>query len=248
MGTVFIVLVSVVIVLIAFTPLREYIPGYTDVTLYEKIDNLQRKSDSLEQDFNTKNLYIFNLKRILEGNDTVAEMPEIVNSDINYDAITALPSREDSILRADFESQSMYNIYLIGEENKYSGGSSIRGFNFFTPLVGIVSSHFDPAIGHFGIDIVSNKEDAIKSTLDGVIVFSNWTLETGYVLGIQHEHNLFSVYKHNSTLLKGQGDFVKAGQPIAIVGETGEYTTGPHLHFELWYNGTPVNPADFMIF
>jgi len=243
-----IMLIAITIVLIAFTPLREYIPGYTDMRLYEKIDYLQKRADSLEQDFDQKNLYLYNLERILEGRDTVDEIPMMFDDSASYDEITIAYSHEDSLLRADFENQSMYNIYLIGENTSRRGTSSIRGFAFFTPLEGIVTNNFNPAEGHFGIDVVSSKNEAVKATLDGVIVISNWTLETGYVLGIQHEHNLVSMYKHNSTLLKGQGDFVKAGEAIAIVGETGEMTTGLHLHFELWYNGIPLNPGDFINF
>jgi murein DD-endopeptidase MepM/ murein hydrolase activator NlpD len=126
--------------------------------------------------------------------------------------------------------------------------SSIVGFLFFTPLKGIITSEFNPAQGHYGIDIVSKQNEAVKSVLDGTVIFSNWTLETGYVMSVQHSQNIVSIYKHNSVLLKKTGEYVRAGEPIAIVGETGEQITGPHLHFELWNDGRPVNPKDYITF
>ncbi len=121
-------------------------------------------------------------------------------------------------------------------------------FTFFNPLKGIITSEFDLSLNHYGIDIVSKENDAVKATLDGTVLFADWTVETGHVISIQHRDNYISVYKHNSVLLKKTGNFVKAGEPIAIVGESGELTTGAHLHFELWYNGTPVNPLEYIAF
>ena len=136
----------------------------------------------------------------------------------------------------------------LSERGRQGARPDISSFTFFTPLRGIVTSKFDPATKHYGVDIVSVQNEAIKATLDGVVIFSGWTLETGYTVIIQHENDLISVYKHNSVLLKDQGSFVKAGDAIAIVGSSGEYSTGPHLHFEIWYNGVPVNPTDFIKF
>jgi len=247
-STVGILLVILTIIVIAFTPLREYIPGYTDMSLYDRIYELEEKADSLGVRFRQKDLYVYNLKRILEGRDTVAQIPETVVADTNYQDIRVVPSSEDSALRADFEYRSMYNLFLSGEDNRGGSAASIRKFNFFTPLNGMVTGNFSPVENHFGIDIVTGNDDAVKATLDGIVVFSDWTLETGYVIGIQHKNNIFSIYKHNSSLLKEQGNFVKAGEPIAMVGTTGELSTGPHLHFEIWHNGVPVDPAKLMIF
>jgi murein DD-endopeptidase MepM/ murein hydrolase activator NlpD len=115
-------------------------------------------------------------------------------------------------------------------------------------LKGIITNNYDPSGKHYGVDIVAAKNAAIKSTLDGTVIFAEWTLQTGYTIAVQHQDNLISVYKHNSVLLKKEGDYVTAGAVIAIIGETGELTTGPHLHFELWYDGSPVNPRDYMVF
>ncbi len=136
----------------------------------------------------------------------------------------------------------------IPDHNRGGSKPDISSFSFFTPLRGIVTSKFDPATKHYGVDIVSVQNEAIKATLDGVVIFTGWTLETGYTVCLQHENDLVSIYKHNSAILKEQGSYVKAGDPIAIIGSSGEYSTGPHLHFELWYNGVPVAPTDFIKF
>src|SRR5204863_7330192 len=120
------------------------------------------------------------------------------------------------------------------------------GFYFFTPLNGAITEEFNAKQKHYGVDIVGRPNEAIKSTLDGTVVYAGFTAETGYVIAVQHSNNIFSIYKHNSALLKSIGDYVKAGEVIAIIGNSGELSTGPHLHFELWYNGNPVNPKDYM--
>ncbi|MFN5223434.1 MAG: murein hydrolase activator EnvC family protein, partial [Bacteroidota bacterium] len=125
---------------------------------------------------------------------------------------------------------------------------SLANFLFFAPVKGIVTSEFNPKIKHFGVDIVASANEVIKTTLDGTVIFSDWTSDTGYVIAIQHGNNIFSVYKHNSALLKSIGDFVKAGEVVAIIGDSGETSNGPHLHFELWYNGTAVNPTEYIAF
>lgn len=248
MGTLAILLVFITIIIIAFTPLREYIPGYTDVTLYENLYILKEKADSLETDARQKYLYLENLKLILSGKDTtiISPMREDTSNHLvnNY----TYPSLEDSVFRQEFEAQFFTaDVKLSGTER---GGTKpdISSFAFFTPLRGIVTGKFDPASKHYGVDIVSVTKEAIKATLNGVVIFTGWTLETGYTISIQHENDIVSVYKHNSVLLKEQGSFVKAGDPIAIIGSSGELSSGPHLHFELWYNGVPVDPTDFIKF
>jgi len=249
-GTLAILLIIITIIIIAFTSLREYIPGYTDVNLYEQMFHLEKLTDSLEADSRQKTLYLENLRLILSGKDTTIISPLNIDTVQNYSSIAGSPSPQDSVFRYEFEAELLEN----SEEIKFSnhGRSTakpdISSFSFFTPIRGIVTSKFDPAAKHYGVDIVSVQNEAIKATLDGVVIFSAWTIETGYTVSIQHENDLISVYKHNSALLKDQGSYVKAGDAIAIIGSSGEYSTGPHLHFELWYNGIPVNPADFIKF
>ncbi len=243
-GTFSIFLVIATTYLIAFTPLREYIPGYADFNTRKVLHELMLKTDSLETELNRKELYIYNIRNIVEGRDLVAEMPDSIENKTDFE-IEELPrSREDSILRAEIESQTQY-IQWSPEEVTSSG----EGLAFlFPPIEGIITNYFNPAENHYGIDIVADQNEAIKATLDGTVIFSSWTLETGYTIGIQHANNLVSIYKHNSALLKNEGSPVKAGEAIAIIGETGFLSTGTHLHFELWLNGRPVNPLEYIAF
>jgi murein DD-endopeptidase MepM/ murein hydrolase activator NlpD len=248
-GFITIILIAGTTLLIAFTPLREYIPGYTDVSLYKKLYRMTELTDSLQTDLKQKSQYIDNIRNILSGKDTSYHKVDVASDTfINYSDINIVPSKEDSMLREQIENQIVGNPYTLGSESRTPNRSSISSFSFLVPLRGIVTSKFDPLQKHFGVDIVAVKSEAIKATLDGVVILTGWTLETGYVIAIQHEHDLVSVYKHNSALLKEQGDIVHAGDPIAIVGSSGEMSTGPHLHFELWYNGVPIDPAEFMTF
>lgn len=247
LGSLAIILVSLTIVIIAFTPLREFIPGYMDPAVPKRLYALQKQADSLEKDVERKIMYIENIRNIIEGNvlgDTVMQEP---NEEINYDTIELEKSRDDSLFRAEYERENRYNLYIYEDDNPF-GEVSLANLNFFAPMKGSITNNFNLAEKHYGIDLVTGGDKTVKATLDGTVILSDWTLETGYVIGIQHSNNFVSIYKHNSDLLKKIGNYVKAGEPIAIVGETGELSTGPHLHFELWYNGAPVNPRDYIAF
>ena len=250
-GILAIMLIFLTTYIIAFTPLREYIPGYTNVGMSEKLYDLQRRADSLEQVFNEKDLYVYNLKQIMQGKEIRDEIPDETDTAREYSNISITRSEEDSLLRTEVESQrDQYSGRPFEEAeglravNEYA----VSSFLFYTPIKGIIVSTFNPSINHYGIDIVTQRNEPVKAVYDGYVVFSDWTLETGYVIGIAHTGNLISVYKHNASLLRKQGNFVRAGDPIAIVGNSGELTTGPHLHFELWHNGLPVNPLDYISF
>jgi len=243
-GSITIVMTVLVTSLIAFTPLREYIPGYADVNMSRRLVKLTLKSDSVEQALYDQTAYLENLTAVLNGeiaSDTNTTKPGTnkKNLDLPMDA-----SAKEKELKKKFESQDKYSLAYGTESNK----SGISNFFFFTPLKGIVSEEFKSKEKHYGIDIVGPENEPIKSTLDGTVVLASWSAETGYTIAIQHSNNLISVYKHNSALLKKMGDYVKAGEPIAIIGNTGEQTTGPHLHFELWYNGNAINPKQYMVF
>ncbi len=248
LGALIILLIIITTYIIAFTPLREYIPGYGSNNSDRNIRELMIKADSLEEDLKNKDLYLYNLKNIMEGKEIVDKLPEKPDStSAKYDNLDFSKSKEDSMLRMEIEKQDQYNI-AVNDNSTGASVSSISGFFFFTPLKGIITNNYDPPNDHYGIDIVAAKNEAIKSTLDGTVIFAGWTLKTGYTIAIQHQSNLISVYKHNSVLLKKEGDYIKAGEVIAIIGETGELSTGPHLHFELWYDGKAVNPRDYMVF
>ena len=245
-GTAAVLLVVATIYLIAFTPLREYIPGYADFNTRQVLRELSLRADSLERDLRQKDLYIMNIRNIVEGREIVEEIPDSIANAGSLPVRGMSRSREDSLLRAEMEEHFPFEEGQLTTAETSQPQPGIH-LTFFPPLKGMVSRHFNSAQGHFGVDIVADLGEVIKATLDGTVIFSNWTLETGYTIGIQHEHNLISVYKHNSALLKEQGSFVEAGEAIAVIGDTGLYSTGTHLHFELWLNGVPINPIDYII-
>lgn len=249
LGTLTIVLIFLTSILIAFTPLREYIPGYTSVGLTKKLYRLQIKTDSIERDLVNKDRFIQNLRDVINGKDLTEDKPLVKDTLKRYDKIKIKHSVEDSLLRLDIDNQSKYNLYKMETmETAIQKKASIGGVLFFAPLKGVITNGFNPVLKHYGVDVVSKQNEAVKAVLDGTVLFSNWTLETGYVIVIQHSQNIVSVYKHNSANLKKAGDYVRAGEPIAIVGETGETVTGPHLHFELWNDGNALNPKDYITF
>ena len=249
LGTLTIILIFLTTILIAFTPLREYIPGYTDIGMQKQLYRMVIKTDSIEKELRKKDLFITNLRDVINGKDFSEDNTRAQDTTKRYRDIRLKRSPDDSALRLEVENQQRYSLYRI--ENIETAGqkkASIGGVLFLPPIKGIVTGEFDPIRHHYGVDIVARQNEAVKSILDGTVLFSSWTLETGYVIAVQHQQNIVSVYKHNSAVLKQAGDFVKAGEPIAIIGQTGELTTGPHLHFELWYDGNPVNPKDYMSF
>ena len=247
-GLVSITMIVLTVSLVAFTPLREYIPGYgAEVNTRKELVNLTLKLDSLQYELTLGATAMDNIKNIISGNvseDSISqkEKTKIASVPKNVDI---KPSKEDSAFRTQVESQDKYS--LAFSERK-TGKESISNFFFFTPVKGMVSASFNTSEEHFGVDIVAKENEPIKATLDGTVLFAGWTSETGYTIEIQHSNNLVSAYKHCSVLLKKAGQFVKAGEAIAVIGNSGEQTSGPHLHFELWYNGTAINPQEYMVF
>lgn len=245
-GVLALFLIVLVSYIIAFTPLREYIPGYADVNMRRNIKTLALRVDSLDRELHNKEMNIANFADILldkKVNPKITANPK--DSTKKYDKLTLSPSIDDSLMRAEIESQSKYSLALGDESSAKSG---IRNFFFFVPLKGVVTDSYKSGTSHYGVDIVAPENEAIKATLDGTVILAAWTSETGYVIQVQHENNLVSIYKHNSVLLKKVGDKVNAGEAIAIIGNSGELSTGPHLHFELWFNGLPVDPQEYMSF
>jgi murein DD-endopeptidase MepM/ murein hydrolase activator NlpD len=228
--------------LIAYTPLREYIPGYSSAALRRKARQIAARTDSLETHYLQTERYLNTLKRIIEQKplDTV---PALVSAPAAVpDEKNLVPGSKDSNLRLWVEREERYTI------SPKTARNSIESLSFFSPVKGVVSRKFDASSKHVGIDILSEKNATVKSCLDGVVILAEWTAETGYVMIVQHENELLSAYKHNSALLKRQGDPVRAGEPIAIIGNSGEHTNGPHLHFELWHKGYALNPEALMRF
>ncbi len=234
----------IVISIIAYTPAKELIPGYPNQNTLRNIKLNAHRLDSLELEMKKRDVYFENIRRIISG-----EAPEeytapkdtlVANNNISFQR-----SREDSILRSMIEAEQPYT--LLTDDRKKSQ-ASLSNILFFAPVKGIVTNSFNPVIQHYGTDIVAGPNEVVKAVLDGTVIFASWTIETGNVIQIQHENNLISIYKHNAELLRKMGDRVKAGEPIAIIGNSGELTTGPHLHIELWHNGNPVNPENYISF
>ena len=236
-------LVSLVIILIAFTPLREFIPGYPDAHTRRQIVQNALKVDSLELKLDYWQKYLTTLQAIVNGENPPA-LEAKQDTTIRSKQIVFTRSQEDSTLRAQVENNEQYNLSV----NSSPLENSVKGFHFFPPARGSVTSSFNLTHSHFGTDIACAPSEVVVAVLEGTVTMSTWTLETGYVVQIQHNGNLLSVYKHNSKLLKKAGSHVKAGEAIAIVGNSGELTTGPHLHFELWFNGTPVDAEKYIVF
>ena len=218
-------------------------PRYDEQQTRLELVEMQQSVDSLGMELESRDQYILNIKRILSGEDPSEEQVQQEPA-----ATTPQPQTDtdlanvDSVFKAEFEGGGDF---LLGamEENV-----ELRQIYFFAPLAGYVSEAFNPVEEHYGIDIVAKKDEPVKCIADGTVVFASWTQNEGNVIAIQHQEDLISIYKHNSSLTKELGDFVSAGEIVAIIGNTGELTSGPHLHFELWYNGAAVNPEEFISF
>ncbi len=241
-----IVLIAVVGSLVVLTPLKEYIPGYPNTEVRKNIKRNAVLVDSLIVELNKRDHFFRGIKNILSGNDFDNDIHNKKDSLINYEYqnVNFQAQKADSLFRLEHENDEKYNLSLT----EVSKPVALSEIYFFSPIKGIISNHFDSKSQHYGIDIVSNANERISAIADGTVTFSEWTLNTGYVIQIQHDNNLISIYKHNSELLKQAGEQVKSGEAIALLGNSGEFSSGPHLHFELWHNGHPLNPADYINF
>jgi murein DD-endopeptidase MepM/ murein hydrolase activator NlpD len=232
--------------LIAFTNLREFIPGYPSVELRRDIIMNALMLDSLERELKIRDKYFKDLNDVISGRQPI-ESVAMRDTSRNYTNIAFRKSSEDSLFRTRVEQEEQYNLSIgtTGAER----GTSLANIHFFPPVKGVVSGNFASRTRHYGTDIVTQPKAVVSSTLDGTVVMTGWTMETGFVMMIQHRSNLVSVYKHNARLLKEMGDRVWAGEAISIVGDSGElYTSGPHLHFELWHNGEALDPEKYIFF
>ncbi len=245
-GAIGFILVSLTFILVAYTSVRELIPGYPDSKIRREIVLNAIKLDSLQQEIELRDKYFTNINNIIAGRDPL-DMGNTKSESLKTKNIKFTKSENDSVLRKQVEVEEQYNL-SFSQQPKHNSSESLSQIHFFTPLRGVVTSSFNLTTNHYGTDIVAGPNEVIKAALDGTVMMATWTLETGYIIQIQHENNLVSVYKHNAELLKRAGSHVNAGEPIAIVGNSGELTTGPHLHFELWYNGRPINPEDYIVF
>ena len=238
-----VILISFTISVVFFTQLRELVPGYSSSDLLSRAIYLTQKTDSLERQIELNNKFYKSIEDVLSGKtDEFIERDNIpIDSSLNDKNLFSIsPNSEDSILRNYVDSQDKFNLTKneLVIENKM----------FFSPIKGDITQTFNFEENHFAIDIAADIGTPVKSILDGKILFSEWSVDTGHVIIVDHGDNIVSVYKHNSKSLKEQNDFVQAGEVIAYSGNQGSLSSGPHLHFELWKNGTPIDPEPLLNF
>lgn len=228
--------------IIIFTPLRNYLPGYMNSEVREQVVLNALRADSLQGVLERQRMYIMNIQDIIAGQVKVDSVHSI-------DSLTVVRSEElmerteaEDAFRKQYEETERYNLTTI------DNAPAVTGLIFFRPTRGMMSSEFDANKKHYGIDIAASPNESVLATLDGTVILATYTADTGYVIQVQHGQNLVSVYKHCGSLLKKVGDTVKAGEAIALVGNTGEKSTGPHLHFEIWNRGRALDPAKYIVF
>ena len=234
--------ISVIFVLLlGYTPLRNLIPGKSKTHVQNELIMMIQKADSLEKSLGNYSLYTKNLKKVLSDSVSLDSVQDLFREGFTVKEFDFKPSVEDSILRAEVEAEESISLNSNLKEKK------LNSF-FIKPVDGLITEGFNKKIGHFGVDVVSKKGAFISSIDDGMVLFSSWTHEFGYVLVVKHQNSFISFYKHNSEVFKSKGDYVKSGETIAIIGNSGKYSTGPHLHFELWKGSSPVNPLNYILF
>ena len=221
-------------------------PRHAQIEMNKQLVQLKDQFDSLSVEVERKDQFILNFQRVLSGDTSEFKDPaEIMNAETRQSPKPEDDKAEptDTAFRREFEKSDLSLVSLTSVKYR-----ELQETFFFSPITGFISDRYDMKRGHYGVDVVAKTNEAVKNVADGSIIFASWTQDAGYVIMIQHRGNLISVYKHNAELLKKVGTFVNAGEIISIVGNSGEMTDGPHLHFELWYNGNPLNPEDFVTF
>ena len=248
----FLILIVLSYFIISATSLKYMIPGFPKIVDVERIKQIDKKNllklAEYEDKIDHYENYFNNLSVILNGgeiseevNKTDSSIGSRNNEEYNFDL-----TENDSLLRIKIDDREKYDISIFSSNNRLE--EKLNGVLFFSPLKGEVTNQFHLEKGHYGVDVIASNNEAVKAILNGTVVYSDWSPENGHVIHIQHAQNLVSIYKHNSFLLKKTGDLIKAGDAIAIVGNSGELSTGPHLHFELWHNGIPLDPEKFVVF
>ena len=246
LSTLAVLLVTTTILLIAFTSLREFIPGYPDAEMRRQIMQNALQVDSLTREVEKQERFFRSFQAIIsgEGGEEKESLPVQVKSGrVDYDSLLSGATPEELAFREVIEERERFNLSL-----DKASPSPEDFYHFFLPLDGLVLNHFDGTRRHYGVDIVTKQNTNVLSVLDGVVVFTDWTVTTEFVIIVQHSGGLLSIYKHNSVLMKKQGDVVRAGELLGIVGSAKGELAGPHLHFELWQAGKPLNPEEYIKF
>lgn len=238
---IFILGALIVILFVFYTPLRQLVPGYPADDIRKIMYHNSMMIDSMQQEILLRDDYLSKIQLLIQGE--IIEDTSTGNVK-TFDEVNMLPMNDDSIFDHLIGPDKYKFSYLSSDEDI----SEMTRISLFVPTKGVVINKFGASIGHFGTDIVGKENTFISAVLDGTVVFAEWSVSTGYVVQIQHNFNLISIYKHNSDVSVKAGDQVKAGDIIAIMGNEGEYSTGPHLHFELWQNGVPLDPEKYITF
>ncbi|HOY06852.1 MAG TPA: M23 family metallopeptidase, partial [Saprospiraceae bacterium] len=242
---------------IVWTPLKRYIPGYGDFKRDAEISQLVNKVNDLENEMEATRHYNENFRKLLVGDLETMSKQTAEKQGQPTDTADALPKEVDripedeqlrsAVAKGTFTADPAITASAASGNSNYAPRDiPLEQLFFMPPVAGEVTSGFDFKKDHYGIDIAAPKNTAVKSAADGVVISAGYTVETGYSIAIQHPNNVVTMYKHNSVLLKRTGSSVKAGEAIAIIGNSGESTSGPHLHFELWYKGRAVDPSDYI--
>jgi murein DD-endopeptidase MepM/ murein hydrolase activator NlpD len=249
LSTAVVLITAIIIASIVFTPIKRLIPGYGEIQVHSEVMKINRQLDSMERVLASHKNYTESFRKMITGEIDTTTLNWETES-LENDTFTQIqPIEEDRILREEFELEELRNAAQQGRVTNFSPRDlPLEQMYFSSPVSGEISEGFQPDNKHYGVDVVAPQNTAIKSIMDGWVIISDYTVETGNTIGIQHPNNIISFYKHNSALLKQVGSFVRAGEAVAIIGNTGELTDGPHLHFELWHKGKPVDPADFIMF
>lgn len=231
-----------------YTPLKYFIPGFGDYNYRTQILQLQFKTDSLQHEIQGRQLWLENVMNVASGNIDTSKPAIKTDSKIDKSKINLGEVKpEDQQLRKEVEEDENFSLSINGNQNSGTV-DEVKSMHLMKPVDGYVTDDYDVKKEHYGLDIAAKADAPVKAVLDGKIISASYTLETGYVTAIQHANNLVSFYKHDSRLLKKTGSIVKAGDVIAIVGSTGDLSSGPHLHFELWHDGKSLNPKDYIAF
>lgn len=241
-GSILLFLGFTIVSIVVFTPLREFIPGYTATEIKRGAYRNAEMIDSLENELRIKSTYVNNLIAILNDEPMDDTTSNRVNAGTDYDNLDLSVSEQDSLFRAQYEENQK-----LSSEGPGALGN-MAAIHFFKPVSGYITDRFDYNKKHFGVDIVAPQDELIKAAKAGTVIQSAYTSEHGNVIQILHENNFITFYKHNKLLLKNIGDKVKDGEAIAIIGNTGEESSGPHLHFEIWRNGQPEDPEKYIVF
>ncbi len=247
-STIAVVLIMLTASAIIYTPLKYFIPGFGDYNYRGQIVALTFRTDSLENALEQRALWLDDISNVVNGKiDTAKKNNPKGAANRSDTAHISQPTDEEKQLRKDVDEEESYALsYKM--DKKEGVKAQLNEFHFFPPVGGYITDEYDPQKEHYGIDIAAPSDAPVKATLDGTVVSAGWNSETGYVIAIQHKDNIISIYKHNAKIFRNVGNFVKAGDVIATVGSTGELSTGPHLHFEIWHSGISLNPRDYVIF